>query len=356
MPEIERNITGYLLIFVSGLALIFLSHTTGIELMYPTISKAIEAIGFGLVGYAPIELLTLVPARLREHKIKRDIDRSFQSAVKIVSSKKELPIFIAVDAEGCLTPPHRTEIDLRNFQRLRGYCEFVKTNDGQQFPPLVIYTGRSQGYVELLAQSLGMINTSFDLPFIIENGSALYFPGGRKTVPLITIEQQGIIESTHHLLTENLPNNEFEPKSYMISINTIPTRQTIDELREKVTLLLQANDILKSLTISSTYSAVDITLKNINKLSGLKEVLNVYHGLRHDQQDQGLEDIVALADSTSDLGVIKNVGTAYCPAHDVHPEVLAVIEKQFGSDHVVNERHIAFVIKAVERICGLHLL
>src|SRR5688500_10596975 len=100
------------------------------------------------------------------------IDNSFCSAVRIVSVKSGLPLLIASDIEGCITPPDRTEIDLLKFHRLRAYCEFVKANP--EFPQIIALTGRSQGYVELLAQSLGMLNSPFDIPFVIENGAALY--------------------------------------------------------------------------------------------------------------------------------------------------------------------------------------
>jgi len=355
MRDNDIGFTGRLLIFVSGLALIFLAHT-GIEITSPTASRSFEAIGIGLVGYAPIEFLLSSRIRIAEKNNQKSIDQLFRSAVKVSTPGKDLPIFIAVDVEGCLTPPHRAEVNLRQFQRLRGYCEFVKTSAGQQYPPIVIYTGRSQGYVELLAQSLGMINPSLDLPFVIENGSALYFPSSRKTLPLATPEQRGALESTSHYLTETLSENEFEPKSYMISINPKPGRESIDELREKVILSLQGKNLLKELTVSSTASAVDVTIKNINKHIGLKEVLKIYHNLKPDRRDYDLKKVTALGDSTSDLCVIENVGEAFCPTHDVHPEVRAYVEDHFGIDNVIDKKHIHFVIEVVERTCGLKLL
>jgi len=65
-------------------------------------------------------------------------------------------------------------------------------------------------------------------------------------------------------------------------------------------------------------------------------------------------DIVALGDSTSDLPVVDAVGRAYCPAEEVHPEVRRLIEQKFGPDHVINYRHIDFVLTVVERETGLH--
>lgn len=356
MPEKENVVTTYLLIFVTGLAMIFLSHTTAIETTQPALSKAIEAIGFGFIGYVPLEFLTSVPLRFGTHRVKRDLDKLFRSAVKIISTKKEIPLFIAVGVDGCLTPPYRTEIELRKFQKIRAYCELVKRNGGQAFPPLVIYAGRSQGYIELLAQSLGMINPSLDMPFIVENGSALYYPAARVTVPLLKEDQLKTIESTLSILKRELPKNEFEPKSYMITLNAIPNQQTIDELRDQVFRILQANNLQELFTISSTASALDVNYKNINKLNALKEVLNIYHQLRPEQKERGLEDVVALAHNTTDLALIDNVGIAYCPTYGVHPAVRVAIETRFDVENVIDKMHIDFVIEVIERTCGIKLL
>jgi len=175
MREKGEPILQNLLFFVSGLALIFLAHT-GIEEASPTTSLALEVAGFALAGYAPIRLLISLKSFFSEGWRRRIVDQAFRGEVRIVSPKEKLPLLIVTDAEGCITPPHRTDIDMRKLQRLRAYCDFVKSEDGRDFPPLLIYTGRPQGYVEMLAQALGMVDKPPDLPFVIENGAALYFP------------------------------------------------------------------------------------------------------------------------------------------------------------------------------------
>ena len=283
------------------------------------------------------------------------MDRAFRSGVRIVSPKKVLPLLIVADAEGCITPPHRTEVDLRKFQRLRAYCEFVKSEAGQEFPPLLIYTGRPQGYVEMLAQALSVVDGPLDLPFVIENGAALYFPVSKKTIPIINHKQQRLNEQIRNLLVEKLPQNEFEPKTYMTTINALPG-QHIDKLRQEVIHILKDTDVLDSLAINSTASAVDITPKNINKCVGLKEVIKEYHNLRPDTRSRDLDAIVGIGDSTSDLCVLEEVGGAYCSTHDVAPEVRRFVEKHFGTDHVINQKHIDFVITVIEKECGLHII
>lgn len=349
------TVTKHLLLFVSGLVLIFLAHTQ-IETASPMTSRALEALGFALAGYAPIRLVMSMATLFGEGWRARLMDRAFRSGVRIVSSKKVLPLLIVADAEGCITPPHRTEVDLRKFQRLRAYCEFVKSEAGQEFPPLLIYTGRPQGYIEMLAQTLSMVDSPLDLPFVIENGAALYFPVSRKTVPITNHEQRRLSEKIHNLLIEKMPQNEFEPKTYMTTINALPGHQTIDELRQEVIRILKDTDVLDSLVINSTASAVDITPKNINKLVGVKEAIKVYHNLRPDTRSRDLDAVVGIADSTSDLCVLEEVGRAYCSAHDVAPEVRKFVEQHFGADHVIDRKHIDFVIAVIEKECGLHII
>jgi len=347
------TITSHLLLFVSGLALIFLAHTQ-IETASPMTSRVLEALGFALAGYAPIRLVMSIVALLGGGWRARLIDQAFRSEVRIVSSEK-LPLLIVADAEGCITPPHRTEVDLRKFQRLRAYCEFVKSEAGREFPPLLIYTGRPQGYVEMLAQALSMVDSPLDLPFVIENGAALYFPASRKTVPIINDSERRLIEEIRNLLIQKMHENEFEPKAYMATINTSPG-QTIDELRQEVTRILKDTAFLNSVVINSTASAVDITLGNINKLAGVKEAIKVYHNLRPDTRGRDLDAVVGVADSTSDLCVLENVGKAYCSVHDVDPEVRKFVEQHFGADHVIDRKHIDFVIAVIEKECGLCII
>lgn len=354
MIEKKRSFIGDLLFLVSGLTLIFLSHT-GIESASPMASRALEAIGFALAGYAPIRFIISARTIFNERRTRKLIEHFFRVGVRIVSPRDHLPLFIATDIEGCITPPHRTEIDLSKFQRIRAYCEFVKSKAVRQFPPIVIYTGRSQGYVELLSQSLGMINETFDLPFVVENGTALYFPGSKKMRPLITASQQKITDKARNLLIKNLRDNEFEPKRHMITINSV-SGQTIDELMSKIIPILEKNDIYGDLTIKSTASAVDITPKGVSKLVGIEKVLETYHELRPGRENEGLESIVVIGDSTSDLCLIERAGAAYCPTHDVHPEVRMLVERKFGADHVIDLQHIDFVIAVIEKECGLHLV
>ena len=319
------------------------------------ISNYLQTFSFMMLGSA----VTLVLGVSKDHLEEKSTYRPFNCKVKEVDRKKMLPIFIAINVGGCITPPDRTEIDLRKFQRLRCYCEHVRKNHERKFPPIVIYTGRSQGHVELLAQSHGMVENSMDLPFVIENGSALYYPASKKTSPLTSSNQNKWIQEVHRILADELGENTFEPKVGMITINAIKGQETISELKEKVAKKMSTicrKNVFKELMIHTTASAVDIMPKGIDKISGLKETLAVYHRLRPESGDKSLEDVVAIVNDTSDLCVINGVRNAYCSNQNAHQEVKQDIEEKFGKDNIIESDQIDFVMKVIEIETGLQVV
>jgi hypothetical protein len=368
MQERSDSILQYLLLLVSGLALIFLAHT-GVETASPTTARVLEVIGFALAGYAPIRLIMSLKALFSKGWQRRIVDRAFRSEVKIISHRENLPLLIVTGAH-CVTPPFGGGIDLRKFQRLRAYCEFIQSEDGQKFPPLLVVTGRSQGYAHMLAQALGMVDGPLDLPFIIENGAALYFPVSKRTLPLVDDEQRKVIEKARRILVPELPNNEFEPKTHMITINPLPYQQTSEDLRQDVVRILTKARILKFLTIASFVSAIDITPKGINKLSGLKAAIQEYYNLRMERwesEEQGpdmnaivepaLKKTVGIAVGSADLCVLREVGRAYCSAYHVDPEIISFVTQHCGDrENVIDLEHIDAVIAVIERECGLRII
>jgi hydroxymethylpyrimidine pyrophosphatase-like HAD family hydrolase len=138
----------------------------------------------------------------------------------------------------------------------------------------------------------------------------------------------------------------------MVTINP-QTAQSVDDLRERITIILKDNSFLEQLTVTNTASAVDITARDINKLTGLKEVIKYY------PKDRSLNDlsaVVAVGDHISDMPILTNVGRAYCPAENVHTEVRNFVEKTFGPAHIINAPHIDFVIKVIEKECGVQII
>ena len=93
----------------------------------------------------------------------------------------------------------------------------------------------------------------------------------------------------------------------------------------------------------------------------IEKVLKIYldpnvHPDQPARRDQGIKAVVGIGDSTSDRCVIEKVGTAYCPAQDVDLEVRSFVGRHFGEDHVIDRKHIDFVIAVIEKECGLSLI
>jgi len=318
--------------------------------------RVFSHVGIGMIAYAPIRLLIFGYGWYEDYKKGKSIAKLFRSSVRVVKSISDMPILFASDIDGCIVPPNRAEVDLVKFARLRRYCEFVKEH--KEYPQVIFFTGRSQGYVELLAQSLGMVGSSVDVPFVIENGAALYLPTAKKTIPLISTSQVLDIISVRQFLGEKFSNNEFEPKSYMVTLNPIGEviekvkGETVDELREKVTLELKDKGLLEKVVITSTASSVDISPKDVNKLSGLIKALEY---LPKDGAPAPLKKVVGFGDQIADLRVLRAAGRAYCPI-DSHKEVRDFVTKEFGSEHIVELPHIDFVVSIIERECGLKIV
>ena len=344
----KLNVMRDLLLFITGIAVILFAFTKTIhEITF--LSKTLETIGIAMVGYGPIQLIVNLINYTKDSTSRRKLENMFSSIVRVVENKETLPIFIAVDIEGCITPSNRSQIDLSKLQRLKAYCEFTKEHT--EYPPLILYTGRSQGYVELLSQTLGILDFRNDLPFVIENGAALYRPGLKQTIPLFTQAQIKIIREVEAIIMEELPNNNFEPKSYMITINP-NIHQNVDDLREFATLLLSKKGLVDSLNITNTASAVDITPIGISKLAGLYKVLNY---LPSEKSTYQLDEAVSIGDHIADLPILAATGSSYCPAQNVHTEVRDYIEDRFGSTHVIDKPNIEFVISVIEQECGLSI-
>ena len=267
----------------------------------------------------------------------------------VISKKESLPIFIATDIEGCVTPQFREEIDLAKLEKLRMYCQFVKKSP--QYPQLVFFTGRSQGYVEFLMQSLGMINTAEEwLPSVIENGAALYFPKSRKIQELSDKEQLHEVNKARVLLHERFNKNKFEPKGFMITINNLD-EQSIQSLKDEIDKVLEAEGYKSSLETATSATAVDITAHGVNKLFGINKVLEHY---RQRTGNGEMKDIVAIGDHTSDFDVLRAAGKAYCPFYS-DGSVQTLIKKRFGESHIIQEGYVDLILHVIKEECGIEI-
>lgn len=343
----KKNISniGNLLILALGVILVFVSKTPFFENL-PILSKTIETLGITLAGYGPIGMFINFYESLRDRSIKGKIEKLFESSIKVISRKKKV-LFFAVDISGCITPVDRSEISLIDLQRLRSYCEFVMKNP--EYPTIVFYTGRSQGYLEILLQTLNMLGYPFTFPHIIENGTALYSGIDKKVIPLINQDEISTIRLVNTIIQSTM-TNKLEPKSYMVTVNP-NDNETVEELREKISNLLIQKELRESVHISSTYSAVDITPKGRTKISALMDLLS-----SQGYSSTDLRDIVSVGDQTSDFDILKSTGRAYCPSEKVHHEVREYIENKFGLSNVINASEINIVIKVIEIECGIKII
>jgi HAD superfamily hydrolase (TIGR01484 family) len=355
-----------LCIALAGFAIRAILHDEYLVRVIEMVGLFVGGIG---IGGLPVRMILDGLSRRKQRKAGEEIRRLYQKMVisDRANRKENLPKLFAMDIEGCITPSGRSTIDLIRLQRLRAYCDYA-TND-HRFPPIIFYTGRSQGYVELLAQELGIVNDPRDLPSVIESGTALYYPNSKKTVLLGTSEQllkyRRLINEVAEILHEELPKNEFEPKCYMITINPEPN-QNVEDLLTKVDRILRQNkyetdlsastvigeDVKGRFRVTSSASAVDITPENHTKLSALWEA--VKEAAKKNILQQELEGTVAIGDHSNDVEVLRVAGKAYCP-EDAHGDVLRLVRSR-DENNVISQKDIDFVITVIERECGLRIV
>lgn len=242
----------------------------------------------------------------------------------------------AIDIDGCIMPPNRSEVDLSKLQKLKDYCHFVRNNPA--YPQILIYTGRSQGYVEFLSQVLGFTDCPHELPFVIENGTALYFPQTKKTMNILSAEKQEVVGTARQLLHSSFKGNAFEPKENIITINP-KSDETVEELKEKIILILDEQSLLCKITITNSASSVDILPKGINKLFGLQYVLNNYLSTN--------TKIISIGDSSTDKDVLLSSDEAFCPSN-ASADLKETLLGQFGKCALLEEQHIDAVLKIID--------
>lgn len=361
------------IIAVIGLLITLAAYIAKLKIQNQTVGSALEIAGFFVGGVAfgglPVGWLLDWLRRRKQQRTGEEIRRMFQELVRAPSTPKDdLPKLIALDIEGCITPSGRSAVELVRLQRLRAYCDLAIRDP--RYPPVVFYTGRSQGYVELLAQELGIINDRRDLPCVIESGTALYYPYSKRTVllgdPADLQANRALLHAVSELLRNKFSSHEFEPKCYMVTINPA-LNQTVENLLTAVDSTLRAENYETNradpsaprdkskkgyFRVTSSASAVDITPESLTKLSGLLEVAR-QAGAKQISQN-GLEKTLAVGDHSNDVEVLRTVGIPYCP-EDAHGEVRTTVSRNHP-DNVIPAKDVDFVIVVIERECGLRIV
>jgi len=242
----------------------------------------------------------------------------------------------AIDIDGCIMPPGRTKADLNKLQKLEKYCN--QARQSTLLPQIVIFTGRSQEYVEFLSQIVGLLDCPFELPFVIENGTAIYFPTDKRTQSIIPLAKVKKITQARELLMSQLPDHPFEPKQYIITLNPV-TDEPIDDLGQKVKQLLQRHNIFDDFTVTSSASSIDILPRGIDKLHGLKYIMQHYLSKQ--------THVIAMGDSLSDLSLMQHASKAYVP-QNAHTQVKEAIVNHYGRQALLSEYDIDAVLKMIQ--------
>jgi hydroxymethylpyrimidine pyrophosphatase-like HAD family hydrolase len=208
---------------------------------------------------------------------------------------------IVCDIEGCLSPAKGERLSLLDLHALQ---LALLEPDALSF---VLCTGRPQPFVEAYSQMLGLQKAS-----VAENGAYLFDPVKDRIIlnPLMSEQQLLDIRYMKQHLADLIPGVEFrvEPgKEVCISLNPVGNLENYPE--EVVTLYERVRNGLsdKSVFITHSASAVDITPNGIDKGSGVKFLAEYL--------DMDLSQMLGIGDTQGDMPFLELVGQSAAPAN-----------------------------------------
>lgn len=319
----------------------------------PPLGAILSKAGIGLVGYSSINLIGVTSRIIQDGRTSSKIDKLFEESVGLYKLAGEIPSLIGANVEGCISDVYRGTVDLRKLFQVRAYYNFLKTDEGKKYPPLIICTGRSQGYVELLAQILGLTNDGLDLPFIIEMGAALYYPSSKRTESWLTSAEESLIEEIKLVIKQELSDVVFEPKSYILTLNPSGA-ESVGQLYERILALLSQRGFTDIINIIRGNTAVDITPRRIDKISALQQVVRDYTHRKFGTA-KGLDSIVYIAESDGDIPIINHVKEAYCSEIEATSDVKVAVRNRFGGNYILKEINIDVFLSVLEKACGIKM-
>jgi len=228
---------------------------------------------------------------------------------------------ILSDIDGCLGG----EIfELEPIGIIRKYCERAQKDPG--LPVFVFATGRGGEYTDCLARMLNAF-TPRNIPSIVENGSFLFKPKGRIYIPhpglegklhLITAARTSvmplILDRTAQFIQGKDASLSLKPAFEMAGAIDP------DGLEKEVRSLL-APELLEQLFVTHSTTAVDITVRGVNKGSCLRYLC--------EQINIRLEEILAVGDTAGDLPILQAAGIPACPGNS-SGEVKKLVRKKGG--------------------------
>jgi len=228
---------------------------------------------------------------------------------------------ISLDWENCCGEGKNIPWPTRKIAQLAGTLRLLSQTTGMRF---FLNTGRPVPYMEAALQALGIVTNT---PSIAENGSVLYYleTGEYKINPAITSKKLAAFRKiTGKLEKIALKKGGIKELGKDFSFSTNPPRSVSIEdyfsfIRSEIIKINK--DAWQSVEITHSQSAVDITIKDVNKESGL----NVWC------QSEGLDvsELAGLGDSRGDWPVLRKVALPMCPANAT-PETKKLVKERGG--------------------------
>ncbi len=212
---------------------------------------------------------------------------------------------IYIDIEGCLRSGGKlTGNDLEGLAKIQKYQ--LKASDDPNLSSLAICSGRGLGYIEAMLANIGFPPAG--IWSVAENGAFVCdFRENRFELnPMIenVSEIQKISRETIPALLEKIGGQKELGKEICISLN--PSDKTsIEEYFQRVKKEL--SEFEKSVEITHSTAAVDITPRGINKGTGL--------GFATRESGVELSEILYIGDSEGDFPAMEIAGFVACPAN-----------------------------------------
>lgn len=212
---------------------------------------------------------------------------------------------IYLDIEGCLRSGGRLTVNnLEGLAEIQRYQ--LKAFDSPNLSPLTICSGRGIGYIEAMLANIGFPPAGFWS--VAENGAFVCdFRENRFELnPMIenVSEIQRISREIIPALLEKIGGQKESGKEICISLN--PSGETsIEEYFQRVKKELSGFE--KSVEITHSTAAVDITPRGVNKGTGL--------GFATSESGVELSKILYIGDSEGDFSAMEIAGFVACPAN-----------------------------------------
>jgi len=277
--------------------------------------------------------------------INKNINKLMELSISHDSSVKS-PLLLIIDTEGVSTPKDRSNIeDFKDILIIREYLKEIKNISEMK---VIFNSCRNQGYIEMLCQMLNIASDDyFNIPHIIENGSALYDSANKDTITLLTNEEDLKLRKLELELREIFKYNIFEPKNFMITLNPNKNETTFD-LAQKINKYINQKNY-DYFEINSSFTAVDIIIKNKNKSTALSKIIKDYFS-----NQNIINNIIIISSHDSDLELIKyhKIKKIYI-SNDTTRVITELINGGYTNIEKIKGEELTVLKKVLEIECGL---